>query len=73
MNIREHKGFDVQIHRIGERYAPEVYRKGKLIHTIHNDEDANGGFNSTALAFEAAREWIDHTYPPGKIEYFGEI
>ncbi|MGO9136166.1 MAG: hypothetical protein ACLP9S_04390 [Syntrophales bacterium] len=51
-------------------YAPEIYRKGKLIHTIGHK---NSQLHSQALAIEAAREWIDKIYPPERIKYFGEV
>jgi hypothetical protein len=70
MQIQEHRGFSIEVHKVGEGYAPEIYRKGKLVHTVgHKDSQ----FYSHALAVEAAREWIDKTYPPGRIKYFGEV
>jgi hypothetical protein len=70
MQLHEHRGFSIEIHRAGEGYISEIYRKGKLIHTVsHKDRQ----FQSHALAVEAAREWIDRTYPPGRIKYFGEV
>jgi hypothetical protein len=48
----------------------EIYRKGKLIHTVRQK---GSQFQNHALAVEAAREWIDRTYPPGRIKYFGEV
>jgi hypothetical protein len=70
MQIHEHRGFSIEVHRLEEGYVSEVYRKGKLIHTVCHDDSQ---FHSHALAIEAAREWIDRTYPPGRIKYFGEV
>jgi len=70
MQIHEHRGFSIEVHKVGEGYVTEIYRKGKLIHTVSHDD---GEFHSQALAIEAAREWIDKTYPPGRIKYFGEV
>jgi archaeosine-15-forming tRNA-guanine transglycosylase len=69
MQIHEHRGFSIEVHRGEEGYISEVYRKGKLIHTVRHDDSK---FYSHALAVEAAREWRDRTYPPGRIKYFGE-
>ena len=70
MQIHEHRGFSIEVHRVEEGYVSEIYRKGKLIHTVRNNGNQ---FHSHALATEAAREWIDRTYPPGRIKYFGEV
>jgi hypothetical protein len=70
MQIHEHRGFNIEVHRVEEGYIAEVYRKGKLIHSVSHDD---GQFHSHALAIEAAREWIDRIYPPGRIKYFGEV
>ena len=70
MQLHEHRGFNIEVHKIGEGYVSEVYRKGKLIHTVSHDDSQ---FPSHALAIEAARGWIDKTYPPGRIKYFGEV
>jgi hypothetical protein len=51
----------------------EIYRKGKLIHTAYIENGPNGHFHSPALVIEAARNWINHTYPHGRIKYFGEV
>ncbi|MGZ3938182.1 MAG: hypothetical protein ACXVLT_05710 [Flavisolibacter sp.] len=73
MQVRHHRGFNIEVHKAGEGYISEIYHKGKLVHVIRNDNDHDGKFHSAALAIEAAREWIDHTYPPGRIKYFGEV
>ncbi|MGC9975441.1 MAG: hypothetical protein ABSC57_01795 [Syntrophales bacterium] len=70
MQIHEHGGFSIEVHKVEECYVSEIYRKGKPIHTVRNDDSQ---FHSQALALEAAREWIDRTYPPGRIKYFGEV
>ena len=70
MQIHEHRGFNIEVHKVEEGYVSEIYRKGKLIHTVSHKDSP---FHSQALAIEAAREWIDRTYPPGRIKYFGEV
>jgi len=70
MQIHEHRGFNVEVHKVEEAYVSEVYRKGNLIHTVRGDDSQ---FHSHALAVEAVREWIDRIYPPGRIKYFGEV
>jgi hypothetical protein len=70
MQIHEHRGFNIEVHKVEEGYFSEIYRKGKLIRTVRNNGNQ---FHSHALAIEAAREWIDKTYPPGRIKYFGEV
>jgi hypothetical protein len=65
MQIREHRGFNITVHDSGKGYVSEIYRKGKLIHTVHN-ENGHEWFHNHALAMEAARDWIDRTYPPAK-------
>ena len=69
MQIHEHRGFSIDVHKAEEEYISEIYRKGKVIHTVGHD---GSQFHSQALAIEAAREWIDRTYPPRRIKYFGE-
>jgi len=73
MQIREHRGFTIQVYESGAGYVSEIYRKGKLIHTVYNENDPEGQFRNPALIIEAAREWIDRTYPQGRIKYFGEV
>jgi archaeosine-15-forming tRNA-guanine transglycosylase len=70
MQIHEHRGFNIEVHKVEEGYVSEIYRKGQLIHTVRHDD---GQFHSYALAIEAVREWIDKTYPPGRIKYLGEV
>lgn len=73
MNIREHEGFQIQVHKAGLGYIAEVYRKGKLLKTIREKRGLEEfPFTSTALAFGAAREWIEKTYPK-RIKYRGCI
>ena len=73
MKSHEHRSFNIEIYKRGEGYISEIYRKGKLIHTVRNSDDKDGLFHDHALAAEAAREWIDHTYPAGGIKHFGEV
>jgi len=68
MQIQEHRGFSIEVHRSEQGCVSEVYRKGKLIHTLCQDDSQ---FHSHATASEAARECIDRTYPLGRIKYFG--
>jgi hypothetical protein len=73
MQMRRHRGFVIQVYGKGEGFIAEVYHRGKLIHTARSDGSREREFHSAALVTEAAREWIDHTYPKGKIKYFGEV
>ena len=73
MQIREHRGFTIQVYESGAGYVSEIYRKGKLIHTVYNENDPVSQSCSPALLIEDAREWIDSTYPHGRIKYFGEV
>ena len=73
MQIREHRGFTIQVYESGAGYVSEIYRKGKLIRTVHYNNGPEGQFRSPALIIEAAREWIDRTNPYGRIKYFGEV
>jgi len=71
MQTHEHREFNIEAYKLGEEYISMIYRKGKLVHEVCNDDDPDGRFHSHALAIEATREWIDHTYPLGRIKYFG--
>ena len=73
MNIREHRGFTIEVYESGTGYVSQIYRKGKLIHTVYNEDGPDGQSRSPGLLIEAARNWIDRTYPSGKIKYFGEV
>jgi hypothetical protein len=73
MQIREHRGFNIEVHDTGKGYVSEIYRKGKLLHTIRNEKVQDDPFRNSALVIEAARDWIDRIYPPRKIKYFGEV
>jgi len=68
--IREHRGFDIEVHELGDGYVSKIHRKGILIHIVRGKEDQDGLFQNPALAAEAARDWIDYTYPPKKMKYF---
>jgi len=70
MQIHEHRGFNIEVREAGERYFSEIYRKGKLLHTVRNEKHREDQLRNSALIIEAARDWIDHTYPPDKIKYF---
>ena len=65
MPIREHRSVSIKIHEDGEGHISEIYQKGKLLHTVHN-EKVHGRFHNPALTIEAARDWINRTYPNGK-------
>ena len=73
MQIREYHGFQIEMYPSGAGHIAEVFRKGKLLITIR-DESGNEElpFESSASAFEAAKEWIDRTYAR-KIKYKGYI
>jgi hypothetical protein len=73
MQIREHRGFTIQVYVSGAGYVSEIYRKGKLIHTVYNENDLGNQSRSPVSLIEAAREWIDRTYPHERIKYFGEV
>ena len=73
MQILDHRGFNIEIRETGEGYISDIYRKGKLVYVIRDDNDPDCKFHSPAQAIETAREWIDHTYPPCRIKYFGEV
>ena len=73
MQIREYRGFSIQVYKSGAGHVSEVYRKGKLIHTIHHENSPDGQFRDPSLLIEDARNWIDRTYPHGRIKYFGEV
>jgi hypothetical protein len=73
MQIREHRGFTIQVYKSGAGHVSEIYRKGKLIRTIHHENGPDGQARSPVVLIEAAREWIDRTYPHGRIKYLGEV
>ncbi|MGD0277076.1 MAG: hypothetical protein ABSB79_13660 [Syntrophales bacterium] len=73
MRIEDYRGFQIKVHSKGNRIIAEVYRKDKLIHTILDSEEPGQHFQSNLIALEAAKDWIDRTYPKDKIRYFGEI
>jgi hypothetical protein len=60
-------------HEQRNRIIAEVYRKDKLIHTIKDSAELGEHFRSNLMALEAIMDWIDHTYPKGKVRYYGEI
>ncbi len=72
MKISDHRGFEIQVHREGDRFYAEIYRKEKLIYTV-DSEILGGSLRNSLTAVEAAKEWIDKTYPKGRIKYFGEV
>ncbi len=73
MQIREHRGFTIEIYESGAGYVTQIYRKGKLIHTVYSENSPDGHYRDPSLLIEDARDWIDRTFPPGKIKYFGEV
>jgi len=54
MQIREYRGFSIQVYKSGAGHVSEVYRKGKLIHTAYNENDPGSQFRSPGLLIEAA-------------------
>lgn len=73
MKISEYKGFQIQVHTTEDNFYAEVYRRNKLLQTIRDSGDPGAPFRSSAAAAQAAREWIDRTYPKGRAKYFGDI
>ncbi|HBI47793.1 MAG TPA: hypothetical protein DDX93_03635 [Smithella sp.] len=71
MKIREHRGFQIQVHGRVDCFTVEIHRKDKLLYTVLNPDTLDGCFNTSTAAIQAALEWIDHTYPAGRIKYFG--
>ena len=73
MQIRVYRGFNTEVYPSGGGYVLGIYRKGKLIRNVHYNNGPEGQFRSPSLVIEAARDWIDRTFPHGKIKYFGEV
>jgi len=73
MQMRGHRGFEIQVHKKGGGYVAEIYHRQKMIRTVRNAENPEGHFHMAELAAEAARGWIDFTYPPGRVKYLGEV
>jgi hypothetical protein len=69
MKIREHRGFQIQVQEGGKGYIAEVYRKERLLQTLSNPDDPAGQFHASEIAIQAAKEWIERTYPKVKIRY----
>jgi hypothetical protein len=38
MKIREHRGFQIQVHEGGKEYTADRYRKDKLLYTVLNPD-----------------------------------
>lgn len=73
MKIRDHEGFQIQIHIAEFGFIAEIYRREKLLKTVRDDKGIGElPFSSSILAFEAAREWIDRTYSR-RIKFQGYI
>jgi hypothetical protein len=73
MQIRDYRGFTNEVYPSGGGYVLGIYRKGKLIRNVYYNNGSEGQFRSPALLIEAARDWINRTYPHGNIKYFGEV
>ena len=73
MEIREYRGFQIQVYIKVNRISVEIYRKEKLIHTIRDSDKSGEHFKSLLMALEAAKEWIDKTYPKERFKYLGEV
>ncbi|MGD0277507.1 MAG: hypothetical protein ABSB79_15935 [Syntrophales bacterium] len=73
MRIEDYRGFQIQVYSKGKRIFAEVYRKDKLLHTIKDSDEPGEHFRSNFMALEAAKDWIDRTYPKDRIRYAGEI
>jgi len=55
MQMRGHRGFEIQVHKKGGGYVAEIYHRQKLIRTVRNAENPEGHFHMAELAAEAAR------------------
>ena len=42
MQIREHRGFTIEVYESGAGHVTQIYRKGKLIRTIHHENGPDG-------------------------------
>lgn len=73
MKILEYKGFQIQIHSSLDKVYAEIYRRDRLLQTIKSSAEYDTLFRSSAAAAQSAKEWIDRTYPKGKLKYFGEV
>lgn len=73
MKSKEHRKFHILVRREGDRFYAEIYRKDKLIHTVSHSAEMGGALRSGLAAIESAKDWIDHTYPVGRVIYYGEI
>lgn len=73
MKILEHKGFQIQIHNSEDKFYAEIYRRDRLLQTIKSSAEYDTLFRSSAAAAESAKEWIERTYPRGKLKYFGNV
>lgn len=70
----EYKGFRIQVHISDDNFYAEIFRRNKLLQTIRDNSGETGtSFRSCAAAAQAAKEWIDRTYPKGRVKYFDEI
>ena len=73
MKIAEYKGFQIQTHTSQDRFYAEIYRRDRLLQTIRDSAESGIPFQSSAAATQSAKDWIDRTYPKGKLRYLGEV
>lgn len=73
MQIRDYRNFQIHIYNKGKGFYAEIIRKDKLIHTVKDPNEPGGLYSSSPLALEAAKEWIDQTYPSDRARYLGGI
>jgi hypothetical protein len=69
MRIEEYRGFQIHIYSKDEGFFAEIHRKDKLMHTVKDPDELSGLYGSSPLAFEAAKDWIDKTYPKKMVGY----
>lgn len=73
MKIAEYKGFQIQTHTSQGKFYAEIYRRDRLLQTISDSAEYGVPFRSSAAVTQSAKDWIDTTYPKGKLKYFGEV
>jgi hypothetical protein len=70
LKIPEPRGCQIQVQEGVAAFTVQIYRKDSLLFTVLNPDDPGGRFRTSAAAIHASKEWIDQTYPKGRIKYF---